>query len=129
VTYPTIFKSFLRQVIKNIVHVTVSGVFASSYFLSGSGEMPNTPTLGAAKRAMTTSLGSICYGSLLVALIQFVRAMVAELKKSDNAGAAILGVCIDCCLACIEDLVEYFNHYAYTQVAIYGKDFCTAAKV
>ncbi|RUS12905.1 plasma-membrane choline transporter-domain-containing protein, partial [Endogone sp. FLAS-F59071] len=23
---------------------------------------------------------------------------------------------------------EYFNYYAYTQVAIYGKDFCTAAK-
>jgi hypothetical protein len=24
--------------------------------------------------------------------------------------------------------LEYFNHYAYTQVAIYGKDYCEAAK-
>jgi len=28
----------------------------------------------------------------------------------------------------IEGLVEYFNHYAYTQVAIYGKDYISAAK-
>jgi hypothetical protein len=28
----------------------------------------------------------------------------------------------------MEALLEYFNHYAFTQVAIYGKDFCTAAK-
>jgi hypothetical protein len=28
----------------------------------------------------------------------------------------------------IENLVQYFNIYAYTQVAIYGKDYCTAAK-
>ena len=31
-------------------------------------------------------------------------------------------------LGCIEDIVEYFNFYAFTQVAIYGKDFCDAAK-
>ncbi|ORZ38827.1 plasma-membrane choline transporter-domain-containing protein [Catenaria anguillulae PL171] len=86
------------QVIGNVVHVTVSGVFAAFYFLSGSQQgMPGSPTMSAFGRAMTTSFGSICYGSLLIALIQTLRSVL-------------------------------FNKYAYTQVAIYGKDFCRAAK-
>jgi len=30
-------------------------------------------------------------------------------------------------LSCIDGLVRYFNHYAFCQVAIYGKTFCEAA--
>jgi hypothetical protein len=36
--------------------------------------------------------------------------------------------CISCILSIIQDLLEYFNKYAFAQVAIYGKDYCTAAK-
>jgi hypothetical protein len=31
-------------------------------------------------------------------------------------------------VTCLETLVEYFNVYAFTQVAIYGKTYCEAAK-
>jgi len=34
----------------------------------------------------------------------------------------------DCILGCINSLVQYFNHYAFCQVAIYGKTFVEAAK-
>lgn len=56
------------QVIKNVVHVTVSGVFATYYFMGvadSSGRVivsTQNPTVGAAKRALTTSFGSVCYG-------------------------------------------------------------------
>lgn len=53
------------EVIKNVVHVTASGLMATWYFLSGVG-MPRNPTSLAFKRATTTSFGSICLGSLLV---------------------------------------------------------------
>ncbi|KAJ3395887.1 putative choline transporter, neither null mutation nor overexpression affects choline transport [Lobulomyces angularis] len=39
-----------------------------------------------------------------------------------------LACCAHCILSWIEGLVQYFNHYAFTQVAIYGKDYCSAAK-
>ncbi|KAJ3348799.1 putative choline transporter, neither null mutation nor overexpression affects choline transport [Allomyces javanicus] len=118
------------QVLKNIVHVTVSGVFASFFFLSGSPQgMPSSPTFGAWKRAVTTSFGSICFGSLIIALIQTVRAMLRNAQSdTDSPVGAFLLCCIECLLAWIEGLVEYFNVYAFTQVAIYGKPFCRAAK-
>jgi len=31
-------------------------------------------------------------------------------------------------LGCLESMVRYFNAYAFTQVAVYGKTYCDAAK-
>jgi hypothetical protein len=67
------------QVISNAVHVTVSGLFASVYFM-GAWDVAtdrvtvpmSNPTLQSAKRAMTTSFGPICFGSLLIAILQTV---------------------------------------------------------
>jgi len=116
------------QVIKNTLHVTVSGVFATVYFMKGSPYgMPENPTVDSFKRASTTSFGSICLGSLLVAILQTIRALLRGVRT--NNGALGLLVCfIDCILSCIEALLKYFNHYAFAQVAIYGKTFCQAAK-
>jgi hypothetical protein len=36
------------------------------------------------------------------------------------AVAAILACCAACFIGCIEGLVEYFNRYAYIQIALYG---------
>ena len=119
------------EVIRNTAHVTVSGTFGTWYFMGGNNQnLPSNPTLKSAKRALTTSFGSICFGSLLVALIQTVRAILRSLARqnNDNAVAMILVCIIDCILGCIESLVRYFNKYAYVQVALYGKSFCTAAK-
>jgi hypothetical protein len=111
------------QVFMNCLNVTIAGVFGSFYFLEGTGQMPKNPVFGAAKRAFTTSFGSIAFGSLLVALIQTVRYLLHSVRRNDA-----LGCIVDCILAMIESLVEFFNSYAYIQIAIYGKDFKTAAK-
>ncbi|KAG0230114.1 putative choline transporter, neither null mutation nor overexpression affects choline transport [Mortierella sp. GBA43] len=89
------------EVIKNIVHVT---------------------------RAVTTSFGSICFGSLLIAFIQTLRFILNSLKSDSDEGLMVfLATCAECILACIEGLVEMFNKFAFTQVAIYGKPFLLAA--
>jgi len=109
------------QVLKNIVHVSVCGLFATWYFQQSN--MPANPTKKAFGRAVTTSLGSICLGSLVVAIIQTIRSLLQSLR-GDN----LLGCLIDCILSWIEWIIEYFNHYAYAQIAIYGKSFCQSAK-
>jgi len=116
---------WVSEVIKNIIHVTVSGVVATWYFLSGSPRgMPANPTVGALKRSLSTSFGSICLGSLIVAILKTIRSLLSTLRgKNDN----LLACFIDCCLKCIESLIRYFNHYAFCQVAIYGKTYMEAA--
>ncbi|CAG8601845.1 7370_t:CDS:2 [Paraglomus brasilianum] len=117
------------QVIKTIVHVTDSGVFAAFYFLEGTPQgTGSVPTLSSLKRACTTSFGSICFGSLIIAILNTIKAIFQAIANSDDGACGFLAACFACLLSYIEALVEYFNHYAYVEVAIYGKSFCRAAK-
>jgi hypothetical protein len=93
------------QVFKNIVHVTVAGTFATWYFLPAH-QMPANPTAGALKRACTTSFGSICLGSLLVAVVQALKQLVHQMRRSNNGFAAACGECL---IGCLENLIRYFN--------------------
>jgi len=111
------------QVVKNTVHVTAAGMVATWYFMKGA--MPANPTLKSFGRAMTTSFGSICLGSLLVALLQTLRAIFRGMRNGRNQ---FLICIIDCILGMLENLLRYFNLYAFTQVAVYGKTYCQAAK-
>eukprot|EP01083_Nonionella_stella_P176311 616508_1 len=97
---------------RNVSHTTTCGVAATCYFNAGALINPSRASL---KRAMTSSFGSICFGSLLVALLQALRGM---LRNSGCKG------CLICILACIERLMRYFNASAFAQVAIYGTNFC-----
>ncbi|KAJ3103045.1 putative choline transporter, neither null mutation nor overexpression affects choline transport [Phlyctochytrium planicorne] len=127
------------EVTRNTVHVAVSGTFATVYFTGHSTpgsnriEVPDKAvTLKATGRALTTSFGPICFGSMLVAIIQTLRALANQAKNQaaddGNIFMCLLFTCVTCILACFQDLFEYFNKYAYTQVAIYGKSYCDAAK-
>lgn len=72
--------------------------------------MPKHPTLGAFKRSMTYSFGSICFGSLLVSIIQLLK-QAASLAQSQTDG--IIGTIIICIVQIIigiaQWLAEFFN--------------------
>ncbi|KAJ3340942.1 putative choline transporter, neither null mutation nor overexpression affects choline transport [Gonapodya sp. JEL0774] len=63
---------------------------------------------------------------------QTLRAIAQNARNESARDGNIIGVFIAACLACLlqmlGDLVEYFNVYAFAEVAIYGKDYCSAAK-
>lgn len=104
------------QVIKTIIHVTDSGVFATFYFLEGTPSgTGSTPTLSSLKRACTTSIGSVCYGSLIIAILSTTRFILRSIARSDDDACGFIAACLECLLSWIEQLVEYFNHYAYVQ--------------
>merc|ERR1719410_53727 len=109
------------QVNKNVSHTTTCGVAATWYF---SNVVDHKPTPAAFKRTMTTSFGSVCLGSLIVAFLQAVRAIL----RSSKNGRSFLTLIALCLLGCIERLIRYFNKYAYAQCAIYGTSFVTSAK-
>ena len=75
---------------------------------------------------MTTSFGSICFGSLLVALIQALRSLANEAQQNGDSG--ILGCIAECILACLQSIVEYFNKWAFIYVGLYGYSYMEAGK-
>jgi hypothetical protein len=108
------------QVVKNIAHVSIAGTVASWWFHSDH----KGATASALKRAFTTSLGSICLGSLIVAILQALKQMAREAQRSGDSLACI-AVCI---LGCIERLLELFNKWAFVYVGVYGYKFTQAGK-
>ncbi|KAJ7072323.1 plasma-membrane choline transporter-domain-containing protein [Mycena amicta] len=129
--------SFLwtSQVIGNVALATLAGgPFGCWYYFGprGEGNMPKHPTLTAFGRASTLSLGSIAFGSLVVTLLDLLRMVLRAAQNSANADGHPVEACLACCAACfigiIENLVEYFNRYAYIEIALYGKPYITAAK-
>ena len=74
---------------------------------------------------MTTSLGSIAFGSLIVALISVLRQIVISTKKRTKHN---LVMCLlECMLTCLQRAMEWFNMYAFVHVAIYGTNYIQSA--
>ncbi|CBH15735.1 hypothetical protein, conserved [Trypanosoma brucei gambiense DAL972] len=113
------------QVTGNLMHVTTAGLTATWYF-AGKENMPKNPTLASFKRGTTTSFGSICFGSLLVAIIRLIRWLVSTAEGSEHEILRCIFLCI---IGCLERLMEYFNTYAFVHVAIYGCGYIEAAKM
>lgn len=123
-----IFFSFAwsAQLFRNIVHTSVAGLMATFYFLHSNVSRVPSPVWRSFSRSMTTSFGSIAFGSLIVAVIQTLRYLVRGGRREGESN--IVSVIFDCLLGIVEALAEYFNYYAYIQVAIYGKPYIQAAK-
>ncbi|EIM79183.1 DUF580-domain-containing protein [Stereum hirsutum FP-91666 SS1] len=96
------------------------------------GMMPKNPTLTAFARASTLSLGSIAFGSLIVTILEVMRLILQALRNnlydSDHPIMAVVACCADCFVGCIEGIVQYFNRYAYIEIALYGKPYVQAAR-
>lgn len=122
-----------RRWLKNTIHVTISGVYGSWYFMGPNPDnFPKGATRGALKRAVTYSFGSISLGSLLVAIIQFMRQLCSAAQQSAAQDNNLVGVVIFCCLQCLIGLldwaVNFLNRYAFSYIALYGKPYVAAAK-
>jgi hypothetical protein len=117
------------MVAKNVAHVTVCGAVASWWFSPADAQRPGA-VRHALWRALTTSFGSICYGSLLIALLEAVRAVLRGImnNKNGNGAARVLACCIECLLQYVEAWMKFLNKYAYVYVACFGDDFATAGR-
>ena len=85
-------------------------------------------------RSLTYSFGSICFGSSVQALMMALRAIVENARNQRNqqgqggdCGAILLCI-LQCILQLLEDIVEYFNQWAYVFVGIYGYSYLESGK-
>ncbi|XP_067951394.1 choline transporter-like protein 2 isoform X2 [Watersipora subatra] len=113
--------------------MVLAGAFASYYWAFDKKEhMPVFPILGSVGRTLLYHTGSIAFGALIIAIIQIIRVgleyLDAKLKGAENPVAKFLLKCLKCCFWCLEKFMKMINKNAYILIAIYGKNFCTAAK-
>lgn len=117
------------QVAQQVCHVTYCGVYGRWYFDKDRSNQL-APSLRA---ALTTSFGSVCKGSFLVAIIQALEQLARMLMRAaandSNWVLCILALVLTCVLDCIGDILEYFTEWAYVQCAIRNVSFCQAAKM
>jgi len=112
-------------VFQNVGHTTNCGVFGRWYF--------NKPASVASSLwvSLTTSFGSICFGSLIVAFISAVEATLRAFRSNNGRNTVTkIALCLlDCLISCIRDMMEAFSYFTYVQVASRGLSFWSSARV
>jgi hypothetical protein len=111
-----------QQIVSNVIHVTSAGMVGKWYHKNQDNSNIVWKSFG---RAITKSFGSVCFGSLVVAIIKTIQFIVRMVRRDDNS---CIMCCADCLISFLERIVEYFNEYAYAYVGIYGTSYIDSAK-
>ena len=126
------------QFLQAITYLTLASVFATFYFGGGSygnslAGWINTPALQSFRKMTWFHSGSAAFGSFLVALLQFIRIIVAymvhQMKKAgkDNIFVKYAACVVQYCLWYLQKIIEWINRNTYIMIAIEGKSFCWSA--
>lgn len=122
-------------------YMVIAGTVADWYFShtdehdnkrrgNAKGELSNTPICDSLKRICRFHLGSIALGSLLIAIIQSIRAVLFYIQKhtakNPNAVVRCLNSCVNCCLKCMQSFIDKVSKNSFVWTAIWGDSFCTA---
>ena len=112
----------------------ITMVATSTYYFDSNKDRDGDADVGLGFRfAFMFHAGSLALGSFIIALIQFIRVVFAVLAEQaqnasgDNAAVKIIVKIGECCLKCIEKIVDYINTMAYGYIAVSGDSFCTSA--
>ena len=114
---------------------TIAGTAAEWYFVKDrEHDMPTFPIARSLKVLLLHHIGSVAFGSLLIALIATLRVIVLYIQKKlkesgqiDKQPMKCLFACINGCLACLQKIVEYITSKAYIFMMIRGKCFISSA--
>eukprot|EP00578_Thalassiosira_sp_NH16_P001931 CAMPEP_0181140830 /NCGR_PEP_ID=MMETSP1071-20121207/35507_1 /TAXON_ID=35127 /ORGANISM="Thalassiosira sp., Strain NH16" /LENGTH=785 /DNA_ID=CAMNT_0023227795 /DNA_START=193 /DNA_END=2550 /DNA_ORIENTATION=+ len=106
------------QVLRHIVMVTVAGTIGSWWFAKPSALYQTFLS------ATVYNFGSICYGSLFVGFVQFLRQITEGLRPhSEDSSMMCL---VECSLffqtkivGCVDNLADSFTPWAFTYVGLY----------
>jgi len=134
-----IYHLFALLWVNGFIIAATQFVLASStaiwYFSQGTGQ-PAPPSIRTSvSRLFKYHFGSIAFGSLILAIIQFIRLVLAYIqsqsKKLEGKDGKVIKytlACLSCYLFCFEKIIKFLNKNAYIQIALTGKNFWGATK-
>eukprot|EP00445_Apocalathium_hangoei_P011186 CAMPEP_0203874924 /NCGR_PEP_ID=MMETSP0359-20131031/20538_1 /ASSEMBLY_ACC=CAM_ASM_000338 /TAXON_ID=268821 /ORGANISM="Scrippsiella Hangoei, Strain SHTV-5" /LENGTH=1007 /DNA_ID=CAMNT_0050793713 /DNA_START=65 /DNA_END=3089 /DNA_ORIENTATION=- len=105
----------------------------SIWFFTKNSEKSKTPVvLRSVKTIIRYHVGSVAFGSFIVAVIQFIRYLMKYFEKQaqaqKNRVLVLILKAVQCCIWLFEKCVKFLNKNAYIQIALMGKGFCRSAK-
>lgn len=131
---------WLFAFIQGLNQMTIAGSFGTWYFTryknidpTLQNDLPFLTTLGSFLRAIFYHFGTIAFGSLLIAIVKFIRAILEYISEKTKAAQEVscivkfLVCCCKCCVSCFERFLKFLNRYAYILCAVYSFNFCSAA--
>jgi len=110
----------------------IAGAVGVWFFTPNAEKGKNSPIKRSCWNVFRYHLGSLAFGSFIIAVIKFIRYLMnyfeKQAKAQKNKVMALVLRCLRCCIWCFEKCVKFLNKNAYIQIALMGKNFCTSAK-
>ena len=117
--------------LQGINQVTIAGAIGSWYWTIDKKAKMRFPVMKSLGRTLKYHLGSIAAGSLLIAIVEFIRIVLYQVqRKVQQSNVKVLQylvACLQCCMKCVSMIVKFINRNAYIIVAITGKSFFASA--
>lgn len=103
------------QFIQAVTYTTIAGAFCEYYWTLDKRQVPALPVLRSYWRTLRYHFGSMAFGSLIIAIVQFMRIAleyIDQKMKSTKQGNKIVKLtmlCLKCCLWCFEKCMKFLN--------------------
>lgn len=117
------------------VTLTIAGAVSSWFFFRDDPESyPTAPVVTSLHTTVRFHLGTIAFGSLLIAICQCLRIALEFLDRQtqglqdSNIVAKLVLKCVKCYMWCLEKFLKFITGYAYIYTAIEGMSFMGAAR-
>lgn len=112
--------------------MVLAATFGTWYWTFHKSDVPFFTLTGAFYRTIRYHLGTLAFGSLIIAICRMIRCILEyvdhKLKKYDNAVTRAILCCLRCFFWCLEKFLKFINKNAYIMCAIHGGNFCSSAK-
>lgn len=125
------------QFLVALTEITIAFVACTWFFAprkaNNARELPTWPTFAALGTVFRFHLGSVAFGSAVIAIIKFIRACIEfveyRLRKARQDSQMVRAVlcCCRCCFWCLEKCMRFINRNAYIMIALTKQSFCGAA--
>ncbi|XP_035233718.1 choline transporter-like protein 1, partial [Stegodyphus dumicola] len=121
---------WLSQFVLACQNFIVAGAVSVWYFTRDKSKLRN-PICKSFRILVCFHLGSVAFGSLIIAIMKLIRILFRLLEKylnNQNQRCEIFWKIFQCCLACFENFLKFLSKNAYIMIAIYGDSFCASAR-
>jgi len=102
----------------------VSGAVGQWYF-SPVGSSPKGATRRALGHALGPSFGSLCFGSFILFLVAYIRAVMQRFKRQREQ-AGLVAALMDCLVACVLTAIEQLTKFTTVYMSMTGKSFLSS---
>ena len=118
-----------NNLIQAISMCTIAGAVCRHYWK----KMGHFPVMHAFYCCFRYHLGSLVFGALIIAIVQFIRAVIAYLDnktkglQDKNKALKVAFKVVQLCMLCVEKVLKFISKNAYIMIAMKGKGFCSSA--